>query len=369
MNNIKNFHAITLSSVGVNEDRGVLQKWYFAEGEFVSSGDILCDFETTKTSIEVVAENDGYMLPIVKEETEVRAGDIIGLLVINKNEIISIKKDHQVLQRKPDIAEKIITNKAKELIKKHNIDLNILPRSKNIIRSNDLLEFIEQKQNIKGIENIIIDSKRESLMIYGAGKGAVTIFEAVDVKSYNVICFIDDNKLHKNSLLELPVFHSSMLPTLKDKGIKYVACEIMNGKVRLKIKEKIEKFGLELINVIHSNSYVSKSAKLGTGNFIKADAIIETNTTIGDCCIIDNGSTIPHDNQIGNGCHIAPGVNMGSSVVIGDLSVIGIGASISTNVKIGKNCIISVGSAVTKDIPDNSIVEGVPAKVIGAVKK
>ena len=38
--------------------------------------------------IEVVAENDGYMLPIVKENTEVMAGDIIGLLVINKDEII-----------------------------------------------------------------------------------------------------------------------------------------------------------------------------------------------------------------------------------------------------------------------------------------
>ena len=60
---------------------------------------------------------------------------------------------------------------------------------------------------------------------------------------------------------------------------------------------------------------------------------------------------------------------MGSSIHIGDYTVVGIGASISTGVNIGKNCIISVGSTVMKDVPDNSIVEGVPGKIIGTVKK
>lgn len=34
--------------------------------------------------------------------------------------------------------------------------------------------------------------------------------------------------------------------------------------------------------------------------------------------------------------------------------------------KIGDNILIAAGSVVTKDIPDNSIVGGVPAKVIGS---
>ena len=59
---------------------------------------------------------------------------------------------------------------------------------------------------------------------------------------------------------------------------------------------------------------------------------------------------------------------MGSSIHIGNYSVIGIGVSISTNISIGKNCIISTGTSITVDIPDNSIVEGVPGKVIGSVK-
>lgn len=44
---------------------------------------------------------------------------------------------------------------------------------------------------------------------------------------------------------------------------------------------------------------------------------------------------------------------------------IGSNATILPNVKIGPNAIIAAGAVVTKDVPENSIVAGVPAKVIG----
>lgn len=44
---------------------------------------------------------------------------------------------------------------------------------------------------------------------------------------------------------------------------------------------------------------------------------------------------------------------------------IGSNSTILSNVKIGPNAIIGAGSVVTKDVPENSVVAGVPAKVIG----
>lgn len=44
---------------------------------------------------------------------------------------------------------------------------------------------------------------------------------------------------------------------------------------------------------------------------------------------------------------------------------IGLGSIILSDVKIGPNAIIAAGSVVTKDVPEGSIVGGVPAKVIG----
>ncbi len=188
-------------------------------------------------------------------------------------------------------------------------------------------------------------------------------------KKYRAVCFVDDNPTSGISVLhDIPVFKSTELINIKEKGVLHVATEIIRGDVRLGIKKKVENLGFELINVIHPSSVISPSVRIGSGNYIKAGAVIETNTEIGDCCIIDNGAVIAHDNQIQDGCHIAPGAVLGSSIKLGYCTVVGIGASVSTNISIGKKCIISVGSSATKNISDNSVVDGVPGKVIGVVK-
>lgn len=51
---------------------------------------------------------------------------------------------------------------------------------------------------------------------------------------------------------------------------------------------------------------------------------------------------------------------------IGDNVFVGLGTRILYNVKIGSNVVIGSGSIVNRDIPDDSIAAGVPAKVIGS---
>ena len=57
-------------------------------------------------------------------------------------------------------------------------------------------------------------------------------------------------------------------------------------------------------------------------------------------------------------------VKKGQKVYIGDGSYIGINAVIVGNVKIGKHCVIGANSVVTKDVPDNCVAVGAPARII-----
>lgn len=52
-------------------------------------------------------------------------------------------------------------------------------------------------------------------------------------------------------------------------------------------------------------------------------------------------------------------------IEIGDNVFIGSNTTILCNVKIGSNVIVGAGSLVNKDIPDNSVAAGSPARVIG----
>tara|TARA_B100002051_G_C16740957_1_gene644276 strand:+ start:2073 stop:3179 length:1107 start_codon:yes stop_codon:yes gene_type:complete len=365
----KNYKEIVLPQVGVNEDSANLLEWVVDEGGEVVKGQHLCTIETTKTALEIESDYNGFLVHLVKPNTRVNVNNVIGLVLDDELNLKKVKNSYlDEIHFKKEKVNKNFTKKALELIKLHNIDVNDLPENK-LIRTKDILRL---KRDIKSREKNFLDKRNlsnNSMIIYGAGKGAVTIHECVkEQKQYKIECFVDDDSNYSSSLLNLPVFHSSELKKLRQLGIKYIACEIMGGKTRLQIRKKVKSLEFKLLNIIHPNAYIAKSVVIGEGNFLKSGCIIETNSTIGNSCIIDNGVVIAHDNIIGDGCHIAPGASLGSSIKIGNNTVIGIGASISTGVEIGKNCIISVGSSITSNIPDNSLIEGVPGKLIGKVR-
>ena len=80
-----------------------------------------------------------------------------------------------------------------------------------------------------------------------------------------------------------------------------------------------------------------------------------------------------------DGCMLAPGVKIATinhdfnnrhtiytygKVIIGKNAWIGLGATVAPGVTIGENSVAAAGAVVTKDVPDNTVVGGIPAKVI-----
>ncbi|CCI84871.1 sugar O-acetyltransferase [Lactobacillus pasteurii DSM 23907 = CRBIP 24.76] len=57
-------------------------------------------------------------------------------------------------------------------------------------------------------------------------------------------------------------------------------------------------------------------------------------------------------------------IEYGAPITIGDDCWLASGVTVCPGVTIGKGCVIGAGSVVTKDIPDNSLAVGVPAKVV-----
>jgi len=96
--------------------------------------------------------------------------------------------------------------------------------------------------------------------------------------------------------------------------------------------------------------------KIGSGFYIGhfSGIFVNSNTIIGKNCNISQGVTLGKANR---------GKNKGSPI-IGDNVYIGPGVKIIGSIRVGNNVSIGANSVVTKDIEDNSVVVGVPAKVI-----
>lgn len=109
------------------------------------------------------------------------------------------------------------------------------------------------------------------------------------------------------------------------------------------------------------NSYIPPSAEIGEGSVFAYGAIgvvIHANSKIGKNCVIGQGITIGASEA-----YVSPDAK--ACPTIGDNCYIGAGARILGGIHIGSNSVVAAGAVVLNDVPEHSVVVGVPAKVIG----
>lgn len=85
---------------------------------------------------------------------------------------------------------------------------------------------------------------------------------------------------------------------------------------------------------------------------------------------VTGGGIIVNCKSIGNYCSANAGVVVGNNggqdktAIIGDHVSMTVGCKVIGKVVIGNNVIVAPNSVVVKDVPDNCVVSGVPAKII-----
>ncbi len=162
------------------------------------------------------------------------------------------------------------------------------------------------------------------------------------------------------------------------------------------IKENITKIGSNSIirsgSVVYSHTSIGDELNTGHNAVIRehismrSRCVIGTNTVLNGYSRIDELTRIntlcalPQSMRVGKGVFIAPHVTFSDNeralpgegnngAIIEDYVRIGIGANILPNITLHEGSMIGAGSVVTKDVPRNTLVYGVPAKIHGKISQ
>lgn len=109
---------------------------------------------------------------------------------------------------------------------------------------------------------------------------------------------------------------------------------------------------------IWSNSTIDYGCTVGNNVKIHSNVYVAQFTTIEDDVFVAPGVMIANDpHPVCTKCMKGPTIKKGARI--------GVNATLLPHIVIGRNSLIGAGSVVTRDVPDNSVVCGVPAKVTG----
>lgn len=209
----------------------------------------------------------------------------------------------------------------------------------------------------------------ENIVLFGGGLHANVCIDIIEKESrYKIIGIIDSIAEIGTDMFGYTVIgRQEEIITLKEKyDIKGGLITIGDNYARCYVRDFIlsEIPDFKFINAIHPTVPIGRNVKIGVGNVIMAGAIINPDTEIEDFCIINTGAQLEHNCFMGSFSHLSAGSITGGKVRIGRFSAITLNVTILDRLNIGENTVVGSGSVVLKDLPDNVLAYGNPAKII-----
>lgn len=210
-------------------------------------------------------------------------------------------------------------------------------------------------------QSLPIRDKMKKLCIYGTGGFAKEIFYLANSIKQEVDAFIDLNS--DGTCCDIKVQSEDYFDS--DKHLAIVA--VGNPKTREKIVNKIiSRHGEDVFATLiaATANIMSPTVKIGKGSVICDNCILTCDIEIGPWSQLNLATTIGHDTKTGSFFTTAPGVHISGKVQTGNCVYFGTNASSIENISICSETTVGAGAVVVKDITENGIYVGIPARKI-----
>jgi len=199
------------------------------------------------------------------------------------------------------------------------------------------------------------------MLLYGCGGHSKVVADGLAAQGIIVKGVFDDQpkpELHYG-IKVIGNYQANIFPS--EPMIISIGDNLMRKSVAKKVNHRIGKLQ-------HPSAVISFSSFFDEGTVVFQLAVVQADVKIGKHVIINTGAIIEHDCVIGDFVHISPRATICGLVTIGEGTWIGAGATVIPGITIGNWCVIGAGAVVVEDVPNHSLVVGVPGVVVKKLK-
>jgi sugar O-acyltransferase (sialic acid O-acetyltransferase NeuD family) len=201
----------------------------------------------------------------------------------------------------------------------------------------------------------------------GFGREVLDIFDAINAiePMFDVLGFIVDSQYGKAGTLvnDKPILGG--LEWLSGRqGEVVVICGVGAPQFRRRMVRQATEVGARFCSIRHPTVVASRWVSVGEGTIVAAGCVLTNQIAIGAHVHVNLDCTVGHDCTFGDFVTLSPGVHVSGNVVLREGASVGTGANLIERVTVGAWSVIGAGSTIVREVPANSVVVGVPGKVI-----
>jgi sugar O-acyltransferase (sialic acid O-acetyltransferase NeuD family) len=205
------------------------------------------------------------------------------------------------------------------------------------------------------------------MLVLGARGHAIEILQVLEHIGEEQVCFYDDVSPDAPSHLfdEYPVLRSEAEARAHLRHDSRVVLGIGGGQLRERLARRALEWGGQLHSVVSPTARLGRHrVVLGAGLNVMDGVLITNEVSVGEGTLLNARATLHHNVVVGRYCEISPGAQLLGHVQVGDFSQVGAGAVVLPRVIIGQGATVGAGAVVVRNVLDNEVVAGVPARVI-----
>ncbi len=322
---------------GVNDDVVRVVQWLVADGARVEAGQPLAVLETTKSTFDLLAPVAGFAFRTAEAGAEVAVGAPVALVAARPE-----RPRHDAGEPAQPAGDQVVTNKAQELIRQHNLPLADFS-GLAVVRAADVEEVLRRR----------------------AGQGSARpprtfLGEPLDESAdWDALC---DTELHR----QLAGLLTGLRKRMKARFNRHVSTgDLLHDRWDL-----AKEYGFGEGTSVYDDCLILGDVQVGRNCWVGPHTILDGSggLTVGDYVDIGAGTHLYTHNtieraltghkaplfkkatRVGNCCFLAPHVIIAPGTVLGD------------------HCFVAAGSYVEGAFPAFSYISGNPARRIGAVE-